>query len=100
MATTKPKGDSAATSASLAQGENKVRRCLTCGRDITDQRTGSVYCSELRYGKDAKRCRNKASNPRNNRLRSLERIEREPLLFDHRAYIAPLNTGGYGRGVH
>lgn len=28
MATTKPKGDSAATSASLAQGENKVRQVL------------------------------------------------------------------------
>lgn len=28
MATTKPKGDSAATSASLAQGESKVRQVL------------------------------------------------------------------------
>ena len=65
-----------------------VRRCLTCGRDITDQRKGSRYCSEQRYGKDAKRCRNAGSNPRNNRLRSLERIERDPLLFDHGPFIA------------
>ncbi|MBV6405538.1 MAG: hypothetical protein GFGODING_02317 [Flavobacteriales bacterium] len=64
-----------------------VRRCLTCGRDITDQRPGSRYCSESRYGKDGKRCRNAGSNPRNNRLRSLQRIEREPLLFDHRPFV-------------
>lgn len=82
------------------QGVNTVRRCRTCGRDITDQRPGSVFCSEARHGKAAKRCRNAASNPAHNRMRSLERIEQEPLLFDHRAYIAPLNTGGYGRGVH
>lgn len=64
-----------------------VRRCLTCGRDISDQRAGSRYCSEARYSNDGKRCRNAGSNPRNNRLRSLQRIEREPLLFDHRPYI-------------
>lgn len=74
------------------QGENTVRRCQTCGRDITDQRPGSVYCSELRYGKAAKRCRNAGSNPRNNRLRTLERIEGAPLLFDHRPYVIALNT--------
>jgi hypothetical protein len=73
-----------------------VRRCLTCGRDITDQRPGSRYCSQTRYGKDGKRCRNAGSNPRNNRLRSLGHIEREPLLFDHRPFIVPLNTAGYG----
>lgn len=67
-----------------------VRLCQTCDRDITDQRKGSKYCSQTRYGKDGKRCRNKGSNPRNNRLRSLERIEREPLLFDHRPYLRPV----------
>jgi hypothetical protein len=66
---------------------NTLRLCQTCGRDITDQRAGSVYCSEARYSNAGKRCRNAGSNPRNNRLRSLERIEREPLLFDHRPYI-------------
>lgn len=67
-----------------------VRRCLTCGRDITDQRKGSRYCSEARYSNAGKRCRNAGSNPRNNRLRSLERIERDPLLFDHRPYLSRL----------
>jgi hypothetical protein len=72
------------------KGETKVeaRFCLTCGHDISDQRKGSRYCSESRYGKAAKQCRNAGSNPRNNRLRSLELIERDPLLFDHRPYIA------------
>lgn len=75
-----------------------VRRCLTCGRDITDQRAGSSYCSEARHGKDGKRCRNAGSNPRNNHLRSLERIEREPLLFDHRPYLrAVILTADNGR---
>jgi len=64
-----------------------VRRCETCGRDITEQRAGSRYCSEARYSNAGKRCRNAGSNPRHNRARSLERIEREPLLFDHRPYI-------------
>lgn len=70
-------------------------RCLTCGRDITGQRTGSKYCSEAIYGKAAKRCRNAGSNPRNNRLRSLQRIERTPLLFDHLPYIRPLSDHRY-----
>lgn len=69
-------------------GAITVRRCLTCGRDISDQRTGSRYCSEARYSNDGKRCRNAGSNPRNNRLRSLQRIERDPLLFDHGPFIA------------
>lgn len=68
-------------------GATPVRRCLTCGRDISAQRAGSMYCSEARYSNAGKRCRNAGSNPRHNRARSLERIEREPLLFDHRPYI-------------
>lgn len=76
--------------------QQPVRRCLTCGRDITEQRKGSRYCSEARYSNAGKRCRNAGSNPRNNRLRSLERIERDPLLFDHGPFIAPLNAREYG----
>lgn len=80
-------GDSSAV-VEVATAPDAVRRCLTCGRDITDQRPGSRYCSQTRYGKDGKRCRNAGSNPRNNRLRSLARIERDPLLFDHGPFIA------------
>ena len=68
-------------------GATVEHRCLTCGRDITDQRKGSRYCSEARYSNAGKRCRNAGSNPKNNRLRSLERIERDPLLFDHGPFI-------------
>jgi len=44
---------------------NKVtpqRQCLTCGRDITNQRPGSLYCSEVLHGREVKKCRNIVSN--------------------------------------
>ncbi|WP_394991107.1 hypothetical protein [Emticicia sp.] len=42
------------------------RVCLTCGKDISNQRKGSFFCSEKLFGKVAKKCRNKESNPRHN----------------------------------
>lgn len=60
-------------------------RCRSCGHDITDRKKGARYCS--------KRCRNAGSNPRNNRLRSIARIERDPLLFDHSTFIRSLGHG-------
>jgi hypothetical protein len=39
--------------------------CKTCGRDISNQSDRSVFCSESIYGKEAKKCRNIDSNPRN-----------------------------------
>lgn len=68
-------------------GPEDARRCRTCGRDISDQRPGSVFCSERLHGRDAKRCRNADSNPRNHDLRKLQRITADPLLFDHRPYL-------------
>lgn len=38
------------------------RLYVTCGRDISNQKSKSWYCSELRYGNEVKRCRNKVSN--------------------------------------
>ena len=38
------------------------RQCLTCGRDISGQRPGSYYCSELLHGREVKKCRNRVSN--------------------------------------
>jgi len=38
------------------------RYCATCGREITHQKTNSMFCSEKLYGPNAKRCRNKVSN--------------------------------------
>ena len=43
---------------------NKHRYCKCCGRDITHQRNGSIFCSEKYFGKEAKKCRNKDSNRR------------------------------------
>lgn len=63
------------------------RKCITCGRDISGQKTGSKFCSEKLFGKAAKKCRNTDSNPRNNHARAIMRIERYPLLFDHSPYI-------------
>jgi hypothetical protein len=76
------KGERAATS-----DEFTARKCRTCGRDISNQRPGSVFCSERLHGRAAKRCRNADSNPRNNDLRKLQRIEGDPLLFDHSPYL-------------
>lgn len=36
--------------------------CLTCGKDISNQKKGSRFCSEKVHGKAGKRCRNKHSN--------------------------------------
>ncbi len=54
------------------------RYCLTCNRDISDQRKGSKYCSEKLYGKEVKKCRNKVSNRKQFELRHYQ----SALLFD------------------
>jgi len=40
----------------------KKRVCLTCGRDISNQKTNSKFCSETIYGSKVKKCRNIISN--------------------------------------
>jgi hypothetical protein len=63
------------------------RFCQTCGRDITDQRKNSKFCSETKYGPEAKRCRNHDSNPRNNRKKRVNKFYRiGPPLFDIRPF--------------
>jgi hypothetical protein len=39
-----------------------LRRCVACGRDISIQKTNSLFCSELRFGSKVKQCRNIISN--------------------------------------
>jgi hypothetical protein len=41
-----------------------ARFCKSCGREITGQKAGSLFCSEKVYGHTAKQCRNKDSNKR------------------------------------
>lgn len=40
------------------------RECLTCGRNISHQKRGSLFCSERDRGRAAKACRNVDSNRR------------------------------------
>ena len=40
------------------------RFCVVCGREITGQKAGSLFCSERLYGASARQCRNKDSNRR------------------------------------
>lgn len=59
------------------------RFCQTCGQDISTQKKGSVFCSEKKFGTEAKKCRNINSNPRNNYRRKEQRIYGGGfLLFD------------------
>lgn len=59
-----------------------IRKCLTCDREITNQRKGSSFCSEKMYGKEAKKCRNTKSNPKNNYLKKEQKLYNGVLLFD------------------
>jgi hypothetical protein len=68
-------------------GQPVGRRCRTCGRDISKQAASSQFCSEARYGKPAKRCRNANSNRRNNTRRAVRLASQRPLLFDLVPYL-------------
>jgi len=62
------------------------RYCLSCKKDITNQHKNSLFCSSKYVGeREAKKCRNNNSNPRNNRLRKIDKINSKGVLFD----IAP-----------
>lgn len=71
----------------LAPTPPAPRCCLTCGRPLPNPAPTAKFCSERELGAAAKKCRNAASNPRNNALRTLHKIEREPLLFDIRPFL-------------
>lgn len=61
--------------------QTEKRFCQTCGRDITNQKRGSKFCSETIHGPEVKKCRNIESNPRNNRKRKEQRMYPGPTLF-------------------
>lgn len=69
----------------VSEYDTHTRICVTCGRDISNQRSKSWYCSELRYGKEVKRCRNIISNfkVRENRLYP------QKTLFEIDSYLNP-----------
>jgi hypothetical protein len=64
-----------------------ARVCRSCGRDISRQRKGSVFCSERDFGKAAKKCRNNVSNPRNSRRRKINQTRSRGVLFDIEPYL-------------
>ena len=62
----------------VGNNDNPVKRyCLTCGREITHQKKGSLFCSEKLYGPQVKKCRNKVSNRKQFELKYYS----SPLLF-------------------
>jgi hypothetical protein len=67
-----------------------ARCCQTCGRALSSERPpGAKFCSRTERGsaKEAKRCRNAASNPGHNARRTLLKIESQPLLFPIREFV-------------
>jgi hypothetical protein len=69
----------------VSESNSSKRLCVTCGRDISNQKSNSWFCSELRYGNEVKRCRNKVSN-----LKVREnRYYPQQTLFDVDLYLTP-----------
>lgn len=67
--------------------QHQIRRyCVSCGRDISNQKKDSKFCSEKQFGREAKKCRNIDSNFRNNRLKKESRLYSGILLFDVTEY--------------
>ncbi len=72
----------------LIQGEElqttntPERVCLSCGRNISNQKDDSKFCSAKFVGEEqAHKCRNENSNPRNNLKNMIERDKERGLLF-------------------
>jgi hypothetical protein len=60
-------------------GVKKKRFCVSCGRDISEQKNNSRFCSEKLYGKEARKCRNKDSNRRLALKRKIKRAKEKDL---------------------
>lgn len=50
---------------------NDPKKCLSCNKDISNQKRSSRFCSERLYGKKAKKCKNKDSNNRRDKRRKI-----------------------------
>lgn len=61
--------------------KNTPRYCIVCGREITRQKSGSLFCSEKLYGKQARQCRNKDSNRRLAIKRKINRAMNDNLML-------------------
>jgi hypothetical protein len=68
--------------------EMAPRYCITCGRDISNQRPTSKFCSAKYVGYlAAHKCRNADSNPRNRIKYNMERKKSLWTLFDILPYL-------------
>ena len=66
------------------------RFCKTCGRDISDQKGNSRFCSARLVGeKQAHKCRNMDSNKRNNFLNREKKMYGDQLLFEVKTLLRP-----------
>ncbi len=61
-----------------------TKQCLTCGRDISNQKSTSKYCSEKLFGREVKRCRNRISNFKRDELNRYP----SQTLFDVDQYLS------------
>ncbi len=76
------------TQAEGSVNEPPRRYCLTCGRDITNQRPSSKFCGAKYVGyREAHRCRNNDSNPRNRVKYLIQREQKCLTLFDPVPFI-------------
>ena len=72
------------------KGKNVQNRyCLSCGKDISNQKGGSKFCGAKYVGHEAAhQCRNTC----NNRKYKIEKIQRRGVLFDIMPFIQPLQV--------
>lgn len=83
------------------QGKKLINRCLCCGKDISQQKKGSRFCSSKFVGEAAaKKCRNTISNKTNNPKRKRVKMADElinqalqpPSLEDRKQRLAALRA--------
>ncbi|MDD2284526.1 MAG: hypothetical protein PHQ11_03900 [Paludibacter sp.] len=70
--------------------DSEQTRCKGCGKVIPNPRKGQFFCSEKDVGyNQAHKCRNNVSNPKNNTIRSLNKLLAIPMMFDIKDVIPP-----------
>lgn len=88
LALPRPSAYLAADDDEREQMKPAARRCPTCGRVLTSSSSRAKFCTAGEVGQQAaKKCRNTDSNPRNNAVATLRKIESQWQLFDQRPFI-------------
>lgn len=65
-----------------------VRSCLSCGKDISNQDKKSKFCSAKHVGyEQAHKCRNQATNPKNNLNKKIQLINSKGVLFPIESFL-------------